>query len=202
MKNWFIAFVVFAAVQAAAVPVPDMPHSFAIQMRDGSSGHGCAVNGVILTNRHMVELSSEKGETKRAFFRYEFPGGQVGRGESVSVSNRIDLATLKLDKDPPFGYARLGRKPVKDDLIKWVEYDFRKRKNAFKSRAREGKVVIAVAGEIIIDEPVTRGASGGCAYDERGEVVGLVTFGFGTADRKRGTGVPGFWGDWWADVPD
>ena len=112
MKNWFIAFVVFAAVQAAAVPVPDMPHSFAINMGRGGSGHACAVNGHILTNRHMV-VDKKDSMARKALFRYEFPGGQVGIGESASVSKRADLATLKLDKDPPFGYARLGLKPVR-----------------------------------------------------------------------------------------
>ena len=202
MKVIITAVAVFMAVHAVASN-PFHAYSFAIATgRPGAYGHGCAVNGKLITNAHMVDPrdSYDYEAPSVVYFRYEFADGTSGIGKSAHISSVADLASITIDKNPPYGYARLGPEPKVGDRIFWVEYDFRKQKNVFKPRERDGKIIKIIAGHILLDEKVTRGASGGCAYNQAGGVVGLVTFGFTTHDGKTSTGIVGIWGDWFQNV--
>ena len=85
--------------------------------------------------------------------------------------------------------------------IYWIEYDFRKNRSAYRMRGRGSSIISNVAGYLILADPVTPGASGGCAYNEDGEVVGLITFYNKTDDRKKVGGITALYGDWWNDLP-
>jgi len=147
-------------------------------------------------------IPGDFGQPSKVRFRYQFIDGTVGRGYSDLISSVADLAVIKIDKPPPFGYAVLGEKPEVGDKISWTEFDFRKRKNIYKPREREGEVTNILAGVVFLDEKVTLGASGGCAYNDKDEVVGLVTFRMTTDDVKDSTGITGLWGDWFKDVEE
>ncbi len=71
----------------------------------GGGGHGCAVNGLVLTNRHMVDprrnLDRFTEKLPKFFFRYEWPDKTAGVGHSLEVSEVADLAIVVLDQDPP-----------------------------------------------------------------------------------------------------
>ena len=192
---------VFLAVHAVASD-PPQDFSFYLQTQRMGTGHGCAVNGLVLTNAHMVDPRDRDdfGQPHTVRFRYEFPSGQVGRGSSLFISSVADLAVVELDQVPPSGYAELAPKPKEGDTIHWLEYDFRKRKNIFKDRWQEAKVTHIFTGDVLLDREVVRGASGGCAFNEEGQVIGIVTYGMTTADSKASTGITGLWGDWWKDV--
>ena len=165
----------------------------------GGYAHGCAVNGKTMTARHVVDHRVAYGDLLRVLkFRYDFfDGGVAGIGRSVTVRASTDLATVSLDKEPPFGYAKVGSKPERGDRIRWVEYDAREDKKAFRPRARSGEVVSTFAGTIILKLDATQGASGGCAYNDANEVVGLMAFVGETDDDKSVTGVIGFYDEWW-----
>jgi hypothetical protein len=181
----------------------ESPYVFEIQ-KMGGGGHGCAVNGLIITNRHMVDPRREwwEGDLPKMFFRYEWPDETAGVGHSVTVSAIADLAIVKLDKEPPNGYAPLAtERPQEGDLVYWWEYDLRKQGDAFQPRYKEGKITTITAGHAILAKDVVQGASGGCAFNEYGEAIGLMSFGFGTTkDYKQNGGVTGFWGHWWRDL--
>ncbi len=204
MRGMITAFSVLLAVHAVADPKPEQ-FSFAMSVFKGGYGHGCAVNSLTITAAHMIDprIRGDFEAPKAMHFRYEFLSGLYGSGHSTSMSKVTDLAVVELDQDPPMGYAVLSPIPPEiGEKIRWVEFDFRKQKNVFKPRWRDAKVVNIRLGEILLDKEATAGASGGCAFNESGEVVGLVTSMTRTNDGKRSTGVVGLWGAWWADVDE
>ena len=203
MKTIITALAVFLGVHASA-GIPDNAFTFEIFVGRGGIGHGCAVNGLLLTSAHLVDPRDDHDmdQPTKVRFRYSFPYGQTGRGASVQISSVADFATIEIDKEPQHGYARLGNRPKKGEKIHWVEYDYRKRKNVFKSRVRKGKVATIFAGHVMLEEGITSGASGGCAYNKDGEVIGLMMFSKYTEDNRVSAGVVGLWGDWWSDVEE
>jgi S1-C subfamily serine protease len=206
-----LAALVVSLALISTTPVPpvtaedlgpmDFPYTFSLIPPLKGYGHGCAVEGITITNRHMVDFRKDPtDELKATFFRYGFPNGRAGRGKAVSVSEVADLAVVLLDI-PASQFGTLAKAaPEIGDVVRWVEYDFRKLDKVFHGRVREGKIVTNWAGHVVLDEDITRGASGGCAYNEAGEIVGLMTFGVNTEDRKIGAGIVALWGDWWKDV--
>lgn len=182
----------------------DVSYTFRFRHYVGT-GSGCAVNGMTITNRHMVDPrgSGNFSAPHKVRFRYEFLDGVTqGRGFSVRVSNYADLAVVKLDKEPPFGYGKLGAKPQPGDEVFWVEYDWRKQEDIFAQRGRRATVLRTTMGMVILNDPVNLGASGGCAYNINGDIVGLMTAWYDTDDGKSSAGVEGLWGDWWSDLTE
>jgi hypothetical protein len=202
MKTFVALFSVIAAVSASS-ELLENAYTLSIHTGRHLVAHGCAVNGVVLTNAHVVDLRA-KDEVDRVppkvYFRYEF-GPNKGVGNSYGVSNLVDIAVIQLDQDPPYGFATLASRPEEGDKIHWFEFDYRKRKNVGKERRREGKIVNIAAGFVHLDENATRGSSGSCAYNKDGQVIGLITFGTSTGDGKGSAGIAGLWGSWWGDVP-
>ena len=194
-----LLFLILACPVKADPPVP--PHVFALH-RYGGSGHGCAVNGITITNRHMVDPRSagDFSPPHKMSFRYEFPDGVRGVGYSDKISNISDVAIVVLDKNPTFyGVLAAGPPRIKEKIV-WVEYDFRKRSNIYKARTRTAKVVTVRTGRVYLDRSVTPGASGGCSYNEAGEVIGLITGRVPTEDSKESGSITGLWGYWWNDI--
>jgi len=161
-------------------------HSFAVFTQHGVA-HGCAVEGKAITNAHVI-LDKEG---KPLGFRYGFTDGPEGQGFVAASGTTADLAILDL-ATPPTRYAvRALDTPKIGDTLTWVEYDWREPGAAFADRHRSAKVLRLVAGAVILDEVPIDGASGGCAYNAAGEVVGLVTFSLEGAG-----GVTGIYGPW------
>jgi len=187
-------------VSSSSEDLVDVSHTFRISAFGGAA-HGCAVNGMTLTNRHVVDKRNSVLEPLALFkFRYDFfkNANRRGVGQSLLVSPFSDLATVKLDQAPPFGFAKLGPEPKVGDRIRWVEYDFRTDKNAYKPRGRSGKVISVFAGQIVLKTEAIEGASGGCAYNDENEVVGLMSYKREMEDDNWVTVVVGFYGEWWA----
>ena len=178
---------------------PAGKHSFGIFHYSGMA-HGCAVNGKTLTNRHVIDITPEgvyMSAPPQMRFRYTFPRGIEGYGKSLYISQASDAAAVELDKQPA-NYAPLATGPpeIGETLI-WVEHDFRDEANAFAIRYRKSIVTQVRAGMVIIEGDVMEGASGGCAYNRAGEVVGLITWRMGTKDHNQVSGITGLWGEWW-----
>ncbi len=211
--------ITYAAVLLAVLALPSEAGLFGLDRKNGPKevdvsytfrmrhyaalGSGCAVNGMTLTNRHMVDprAADDFDPLHKIRFRYEFLDGVTqGRGYTLRVSNHADLAEVKLDKDPPFGYARLGARPIPDMEVFWMEYDWRKQEAIYAQRPRKSTIIRTTMGIAILKDPPSNGASGGCAYNANGDVIGLMTFYVDTEDHKTSGGVVGLWGQWWADV--
>lgn len=182
--------------------IPQWPagkHSFGIFHYNGMA-HGCAVNGKTLTNRHVIDITPEgtyMTSPPQMRFRYTFPRGIEGYGKSLYISQASDAAVVELDKQPP-NYAPLATgPPAIGETVVWVEYDFREEAKSFSIRYRQSVVTQVRAGMVVIEGDVVQGASGGCAYNRAGEVIGLITWRKDNEDYSKVSGITGLWGDWW-----
>jgi hypothetical protein len=190
-------------VQAEWIPsAPAGKHTFAIFHYRGF-GHGCAVNGVTLTNRHIVDPRLPETffiPIGPLSFRFGFANGPQGTGRSIMLSASADVAQVKLSSEPA-NYATLAvHGPAVGETIMWVEYDFRTQGEAFERRYRTTTINRIVAGHAILEDTPVGGASGGCAYNAAGEVLGLMTFGMPTSDLGMAGGITALWGEWWKDA--
>lgn len=171
--------------------------------------HGCSVNGMLLTSAHNIDprdASEQLLPIPPMWFRYEFRGLNGGIARAVGIVQSADVAKLAIVGSPP-AMAELGPSPKKSDRIRWVEYDWRKRGQYMDPRGREAKVVGIHAGMVVLDRSVTNGASGGCAFNDAGQAIGLMTWYAKTddgdedkTDEEKVGGVIGFWGGWWTTL--
>jgi hypothetical protein len=179
------------------------PTTISVNTRIGVA-HACYVEGALLTNAHVVDFrrSNEIGQKSPAqtCVRYSTPDGTEGRACSYWVSQSDDLALLVDHGLRGPSAVRAERAPEPGDDVWWVEYDFGRRDDAFKPRLRKSEVLRVVFGNLILKEEATSGASGGCVYDEKGAVVGLLSWGMTMQSGDEVTGVVGLWGRWFDDV--
>ncbi len=164
--------------------------------------HGCSVNGYLLTSAHNVDPRAAEDQLTPLppmFFRYEFRGLNGGIAAAVGVVQNADVGVLALTAPAP-AVAMLGPSPDIGDRIRWVEYDWRKQDKWMHPHGREAKVTSIWAGLVILDRGVTPGASGGCAFNDAGQAIGLMTFYAHADDDGLVGGVIGFWPGWWESM--
>jgi len=165
-------------VELPGIPL-DVDPTLAISTADGGIAHACAVDGFIITARHVVVDEAAKRYVRDLAWSDGF--GHDGFASVVAVSPAIDLAILIVvgEQQPkylPSGVAKSG------DEVFWFEFDFRTRANALRARRRPATVLRVVAQQIILDDVPVGGASGTCLLNARGEVAGIVTAGWDTDD--------------------
>jgi hypothetical protein len=115
-----------------------------------------------------------------------------------------DLGWLELGKGAvKYPYTVASTRPNIKDKIYWIEYNFKRKKDAFRTERREAKVLRIIAGHIYVDEAPVSGASGGCAFNEAGEVVGIISgaYAVGTFARANVGVFVGIYGDWMPNRP-
>lgn len=183
MKTWLVAVALLAACTATPkypVELPGIPldvdPSIALITPSGG-GHGCPVDGVVVTAAHV--MCEKPGECGRASWSSR---GYSGMAEVHRPSTYLDIVILTTYGGPvvdlPRGTVEVG------DVVFWYEYDFRTRKNALRARRRFANILRIVAEHAVLDEVPVSGGSGSCVLNERGEVVGLITAAFDTDDEK------------------
>lgn len=132
------------------------------------SGTGVIADGVVLTNRHVVDGALEVEVTTER--------GRQLVASGMSVHPTVDLAVVEIE-DAPRG-ARLADDPpaVGDDLVisghpgSMDRTEERASVDALMATGLVGDPTVVVRG----DAAVVAGHSGSPAFDERGEVAALV----------------------------
>ena len=178
-----------ARQQRIPLDLPGIPQevdpSLAIMTANGQGGHGCPVDGVVFTARHVM-WNKEEHRFEGATWSSR---GRDGVAFVVGVSSVQDIVVLSIEDGVvtylPRGWAAVG------DLVFWFEYDFRTRANGLRARRMFAKVLRIVARQYVLDGIPTGGGSGGCLINERGEAVGLIAGGWLTND-KGAVGVAPF----------
>ncbi len=173
------------------VPVAPVDLSRVVPLigRDGM-GHGCPVRpGVILTAAHVV---SEGTDAHPIFF--SLPSGKASVAMPYKVATYEDIASLvaMIDVDP---YPLAKEAPIPGEKLWWVGYNFSTRAQALEPLTFQGTLLRVVGSHLVIDEPPISGSSGSCIINERGEVVGIVTWRVPTDEYKPVLIGPGVWGD-------
>lgn len=175
------------AIQAAvdAVVRVSTPRAFA---------HACPLQGgLLVTNAHVVagvtwlRWSDAHGE---GLARRIYPG--------TSVLADADLALLQVVS------GQVGREfavtpapPRPGDRVFVRGFHSENRRTVLGGRTVTTKVTRIEAGHVIFEDDALGGSSGGCVFNERGEVVGInaASISTDTKDSRAGSAV-GLWGAW------
>lgn len=141
--------------------------------RPGSQGSGFLISadGFVVTNNHVVEKASE--------VEILMDDGRTLAAKVVGTDPKTDLALLKVDEGGPFKFVELASAaPRVGDWVIAVGNPFglggTVTAGIVSARARD--IGAGPYDDFLqIDAPVNRGNSGGPAFDQRGQVVGVNT---------------------------
>lgn len=164
-----------------------------------TAGHACPVyDGYALTAAHVIDVRWEDRNFPLIPYRFSNEKGDYGLAQPLTVFAHADIGWLKLLPGPVGSYEMSERTPKEDDKVFWVEYETGKKNEAFKAKRRDAKIINVVAGHLFLDQAPISGASGGCLFNEYGEVIGIVTAGWkiGNAYEPNVGEAVAVYGDW------
>lgn len=156
----------------------------------GGVAQGCPVEGVIYTAAHVVQFETEDGEPRDLVPGYAFSTveGNQGIVRTANVNIIRDLAVMYASHGA-VNYYKLGETPARGDKVYWREYDFDD--DVLAKNLVEAEVSLLLAGHVVMTDTPETGASGGCLFNEDGEVIGVVVWsimGYGVA-----VSITGYW---------
>lgn len=139
-------------------------------------GRGCPVNGVILTARHVVE--PKYGETPLDA-SWGDRLGHSGFAKTLMVNSAADMALLQ-----PKGPVVPQQLPMGEvtERVYFFSYTYTAGPNVFKSEGHWATILHRTARHAMLDIEPTEGSSGGCLFNERGEVIGVIIWGLNMRD--------------------
>ena len=142
------------------------------------SGFFISSNGYILTNYHVIEDVQE--------IDIETHDGHKYKGKIIGYDEGADLALLKINnrKDEKFSYVKFGKSDdtsIGDHVIViGGPYGYKSSVSSgiVSGKSREDYRVDNIGEFIQIDAPSTHGNSGGPLFNTKGEVIGMITWGY------------------------
>ncbi len=139
-----------------------------------SLAHACPVGGFIVTAAHVME-SPGKEPTQYSYIYQQ--GSRIGWLKPIETFKFSDLGLMTVSSgDTPLYHKFSDTFPLRGDRIHWYEYNYRK--GVYPIR-RQAKVSSIIAGHLSFYPGPHSGASGGCVYNESGEVLAVITWGLG-----------------------
>lgn len=204
--NIFVFMVVMFGTVAAVADKAEIDTNNVLHLKGRhNAGHACPVidEHLKLTAAHVLDVKWYDRDFPLLPFRFSTDNGHKGIARPLAVQTAVDLGWLYTEvKVKPYRVAEVG--PVEDDKVFWIEYNLDKKKDVFKTEFRDARFIREVAGVIFVDESPQSGASGGCAFNEAGEVIGIITSGWkigSTYDPNVG-GIAAVYGEWLPKPPD
>ena len=169
-------------------------------MGERSMAQACPIApDLALTNGHVVKDQSWlDGSVSIAPYIWEGSGqtGIVGAPGTTRWDTFRDLAYVTPYKGTfPRWYQIAKDAPKPGDHLRFIGWDFRKRRDAFAPRTFDATVIRVRNGHVIFYPPGVPGTSGSCVLNDRGEVVAVQAFGQPLEDKTTVDGAVGVWGD-------
>lgn len=160
-----------------------------------SFAHACPCDGLILTAAHVAHPLYLKPGYQEEAIAYSWSDNRGGEGilRSEYLFLSRDLGVMRVESGMPAYYRHAKEAPKVGEMLRWQEFDFSSLDKAFAPKEREGKLLRAVAGHLILDHMPFGGASGSCVLNENNEVVAITAF-----SHRIGAGiVVSVYGQWW-----
>jgi hypothetical protein len=185
------------ASTSTTVAKPQVPNTDAVVQLAGRYLVGAAACPVTptfaLTADHVISVQlGDRGIQPPV--QWEDGLGNAGTANPIDRFPSVDLAGYGGDftLTVPVG----AEPPKKGDRVFWVEFSWESEDSAFERVVRSGVVTRVVAHHIIFKNraPVP-GASGSCLFNEKGEVIGIISLKVAigwTGSVGRAVGVWGF----------
>lgn len=204
MRSWIdVLWVSLLVIQLACagkvitVEAPEIANAPAVNTDKtlqliGRSGiaQACPVAGVIYTAAHVVQHEDADGKPGAWVAGYAFSTAEGNEGVVVpAYINAIrDIAVL-YPKSGAVNYYKLGPTPESGSKVFWREYDFKD--IVLDKVLAESEVLHLLAGHVIMANAPKQGASGGCLFNEEGEVIGIAVW--SVSDGGVTVSITGFW---------
>lgn len=147
----------------------------------------------VLTNAHVTALWNRWDLYP---YRYSNGAGEEGVIDPLRVDRASDLAVVKPSSMPTHWYRVAEQAPKVGDKVRLIGFDTRNHKTAYAEKVFDTTVARVVAGHLILSDAGTRGSSGSCVLNERGEVVAVNARGEPMENGREVGGVVGVWGEW------
>lgn len=152
-----------------------------------------------LTNGHVAkEEPVLGGEPVPLPYIWESMGqvGLLGSRETTAWDRFRDLAYVQAYHSTfPRWYPIAKEAPKPGDRVRFIGWDFRKRKDAYGPREFAATVIRVRNAHVIFTPPGVPGTSGSCVLNDRGEVVAINAFGKDLDDTNTVGGAIGVWGN-------
>ena len=181
--------VVINAPEIANAPAVNTDKTLQLVGRSGIA-QACPVEGIVYTAAHVVQYESDDGKpgTWVAGHAFSTEEGNEGTVVPAYINAIRDIAVLYV-KSGAVNYYKLGSTPKNNDRVYWREYDFDD--IVLDKMLAESQVVHLLAGHIIMADAPRQGASGGCLFNEEGEVIGITVW--SVSDGGVTVSITGFW---------
>jgi len=169
-----------------------------------SVAHACPVSDTyVLTAAHVTDLRPNDRNFPLYPYRFSNQSGDYGIAIPVSVFTEVDLGWMRVRKPLTHYYKMSERTPKVDDEITWVDYNFDKKGKALQPDIRTARIVTISAGHFIVDDGPVSGSSGGCVWNEYGEVIGIVSSAWtiGSNYKPNAGGMAAVYGEWMPEFP-
>jgi len=184
---WLALTLVVLAAVAEAGP-PDV-ESISLIGRYGI-GHGCPVDGYIVSAAHLLEPLPLKGAPQAYTYQQGESTGFLDPVQTL-ISRDLGFFTVAEGGDPVFFFARAPSDPKPGDKVYWFEFNVADDPLALKRK--DGKVRSIRAGHVSFRPSPAPGASGGCVFNENGDVLGVVIWSLGYKPSGIAALVTGKW---------
>jgi hypothetical protein len=168
--------------------------------------HACPVGPQhALTAAHVTDIRWYDDDAPLVPYRYENENGEFGLAVPLSVYTASDTGWVRLSSALSMWYRYADGPPEIGSRVYWVEYDVHNKKNALKAKYEDAKVINVVAGNIFVDRAPIPGSSGGCVWNENGEIVGIVSAAWKISKDYRSDfnvgAFVGVYSPWGPDIP-
>jgi hypothetical protein len=171
-----------------------------------SVAHACPVSeNMALTAAHVIDLKWYDPDFALVPYRFQNEYGEDGLAIPRYVVTSSDFGFVELQQPVSHFFPVATSAPNIGDMVWWVEFELRNKKEAFFQNVRSAKIVNVVAGTIYTDRSPMPGASGGCLLNESNEVLGVVSraWMFSRTYGKYEVGdFTGVYPPWTPEIPD
>ena len=181
LKTVMTAFIVLLGTTAAMsgdseIDMDSVMHSIG---RFGTA-HSCPIGpSIAITAAHVIDPRWYDPDFKLMPLRFSNDAGDIGVLMPAGVHSETDIGWMRISSRNEVKYYEIAEHgPSIEDKVYWIEYNFKKSRDAFRTERREAKVTRIVAGHIFTEDAPTGGASGGCVFNESGKVIAIVSAGW------------------------
>lgn len=168
----------FTSDQAESPSVIPQPAQIMSLVGRFGFAHACPTEGRVYTAAH-VAATVPRGTRKQFPSSYAWQQGDreglVTASRYPAPSQFADVAFLDVVTGKPEMMLRAAEVNV-GERVYWYEYNFSNKDEMLDLVLRESVLTKLVAGHFVTEDSFTQGASGGCVFNDRGEVIGIISF--------------------------
>ncbi len=151
--------------------------------------HACVVDGLILTAAHVVDPAPLSREVPLFPLRHANGGFAVKRFF-------WDADLVVLGGEGTFQSSLAAESLSVGEPVWWLTPLWKKRKEIGGYRVQRARVTRFWGGVFFTDQDTEGGSSGGCVWNAKDEVVGVVTFAKWTEDSRESAAMTSVFGHW------